>query len=589
MSNHVVTNQAVSEILSNSNIDAYLIPGTDPHQSEYLSDHWNFRKQLTNFAGSFGNVVLGVDKGLVTTDSRYEIQIKNEVTNDYFEQLVVNNAEGILISELRWAYEKKGSLVKVGVDPRLISVKVNDNIKQKLEGKVELHWVSSDILSSLWDNRPSESKDNVFSREEYLDSHNSSEKIKKIQDQLKKEDLNCHIISDLESIARTLNLRGTDISPDLMFVSYLIVTNDSVYLFVDKDKLSNLDMNTLCPAVEIKDYTSFAESIPSLTEGKKTLVDPQETNMLIFESLHPSAEVQLGKSPCNEIKKIKTPKELEFSKEAHKLDAVALTNAYAWLVNEVKERKVTEYEVGEKLLEFRQKLDGFIQHSFDPIVGYMANGAIVHYRADKDTSASLKPEGIVLIDSGGHYNKGTTDVTRVISLGNVTDEMRARYTDVLKGHVGINLIKFKKNLSPMHLDIIARAPLYMQGLDYGHGTGHAVGYCTAVHESTDAGLSYGRKERFTEGAIISNEPGYYKEGEFGIRIENLVSVKDQGEFFYFDQLTILPYDRDLIDKDLLNKEEIDWINNYHQFVLKSLSDLVDESARPWLEKNCMPI
>jgi Xaa-Pro aminopeptidase len=475
------------------------------------------------------------------------------------------------------------------LDPRLVSVRSFEQMESSSKGQIEFVFLDADILNPLWPNRPHEPENLIELRESGLDSRSAQEKIKSLQSTLNLKGVDAHVISDLESIARTLNLRGTDCLPNLLFISYLVVTNQSATLFVDSKKVTEDIKAALGQLVNIKDYQHFTDHLQNHLQSHKVLLDSAETSMHTLRSLHKSCQVTFDKSPCVDIKKIKTKEELKHFEEAHKKDGVALAQAFAWLQKELRTRTVSEFEVGQKLLELRFNQTGFICHSFDPIVGYRQNGAIVHYRADAHSCLALESHGLVLIDSGGHYRDGTTDVTRVLALGEVSSEMIQRYTDVLKGHIAINTIRFPKNIKPSQIDILARQYLYQNGLDYGHGTGHGVGFGTAVHEATDVGLSMGHTSDFVAGSVLSNEPGYYLKDHFGIRIENLIYVVEENGFFRFEQLTLVPYEQKLIDVERLTDQEINWIDQYHQKVMTELEGRVDGEAKTWLKEQCRPL
>ncbi|NRA66920.1 MAG: M24 family metallopeptidase [Pseudobacteriovorax sp.] len=585
--------QAMNELrqaISQTPYDAVLIPGTDPHQSEYPPTQWETRQYYTGFTGSNGHLIVSKDRALLTTDSRYELQVAKEVDFPGIETQIIPRG-GSFTSEINWAVENIPNLSKLAVDPRLISLDKFQELTDLAESHgFELELIDDALIDQTWANRPNRPMGKVRLSDESFHSSTRSEKISMVQSYLKDVDCDLHVMTDLESIARTLNITGEDAGVDLVALSYLVIGDEICRWFIDGEKIADAAQE-LPETIEVLPYDSFSQSLKELSQGKRILLDRRDTTVFVLNSIHDSANIQFGRSPGLDLKQIKSPEEIEHMVNAHINDAVALAEGFTKLIAKVERQEtISEYEAGELISAEREKRPQFLTLSFNPIVGYQSNGAIVHYRAEEETCSQLKAEGIVLIDSGGHYENGTTDITRTLALGPVTDDMIQRYTQVLKGHIGINRLKFAKNVAPSNIELIARMHLLSEGLNYGHGTGHGVGYGTAVHESAEASLTMANRTPFQPGWVISNEPGFYLEGEFGIRIENLIAVEEiSDEFYGFRQLSHFPYERDLIDLRELSNSEITWINQYHESVANALISQLSQDAGQWIAEKCAPL
>ncbi len=573
--------------LTDSPFDAILIPGTDPHQSEYPPSQWQLRSHFTGFTGSTGHIICTRQRALLTTDSRYAIQVKQEIKSSVIDSLVIPKNESFM-AEISWAQNQTGGLKNLAVDPRLFTItqfKQISEIASQLDFKLE--FINDTIINKAWPDRPSRALTPIKLRNCNIDSNSREQKIELIQKFLHEHAADFHIISDLESIARTLNFIGFDGGADLLAVCYLIVDRKRATLYIDQEKVEGIDLGSL---VDIRYYDRFAQDLKIQSKNKTVIIDARDTTIFVKNEIDSSANIIIERSPTLDIKQVKTAHEIEHMADTHISDAIALAEAFSKLYAILESSSISEYEIGELLDSERAKRPGFIKNSFPPIVGYQGNGAIVHYRAAQNQCAPVQAKGIILIDSGGHYETGTTDITRTLALGDVTDDMIRHYTQVLKGHININRAIFPVGTYPSHIELLARFPLLSQGENYGHGTGHGVGFGTAVHESSEAGLSQFNTTPFQEGWVISNEPGFYREGQYGIRIENLVAVTSVGEgLLGFRQLTMFPYETALIDRAKLSNDELTWINQYHENVYAALHSQTSESAKMWLEERCRPL
>ena len=582
----------VQSWLKEQRIDALFVAGTDPHKTEYLPDAWNLRKYISGFDGSAGNIVVGQEKAALITDSRYTLQAKEEVDGRLFEVVISDARSPYWLSELEWIFENIKEKPTIAVYEKQTFVELWEHLNDlDSQGEINLVVLTENPSLIFWDQRPDLPTTKITQRPEYLDELSAKEKLDIVRREMKSQGADAHFASNLESVARTLNIRAFDVHCNLLCFSYLLVLEDRAILYAQLDGISVDLIDALEGVVEFADYDQIADVLVDELKGKKLLVAKSELTVWLWKTLE-DVEIIYGRSPITDIKKNKFKKEVDFMYEAHKSDGVALTNAFYSLFETLKTSTISEYDFGLKLKEERSKIEGFLGNSFDPIVGYQGNGAIVHYRAPEVNSATIKANGCLLVDSGAHYETGTTDITRTFSLDKEpSKQLMEDYTLVLKGHLAVTRLQFMKHTTCAQVDLMARAPLWSKGKNYGHGTGHGVGYGTCVHETADVGISaaYAGKT-YTEGNIISNEPGFYLTGQYGIRIENLLAVeKRDNEFLGFRDLTLFPYDVRLIEKSLLNEEELKQINDYHKHVYAELSERLEADKKAWLKSLCEEI
>ncbi|MCX6113555.1 MAG: aminopeptidase family protein P, partial [Proteobacteria bacterium] len=598
-------NQRVEELRSlmkKHGIDAYLLPGTDPHQCEqYLPEHWRRRAFISGFKGTYGNIGLTFNKAMLWTDGRYEIEARQKLTGTPFDTYIKEQHDTNLSIEIKWFIDEllKGNGGIIGIDPQLITMKQADIIKDALKthSDISLKYIEKNLVDEIWKDQPPLPNTSVIFRDKKHENTTASQKIERFRDVMVEKEVDMHIISNLESIARILNVRASDVQYTPLAISYLIIDRDKTFWFIDKNRLPSGYESQLPSSTTILPYKDFSRTLQEISKEKTILVDPGETSQMVLNNIASSANIKKEVSPTTEIKAIKNKFELDNMFEAHIQDGVSVIKTIHWLKTEIKKRDITEWNVVEKINEFKKEQKDFISLSFDPVVAYKSNAAIIHYMPHSDSSyATMKPESIVLIDNGAHYLGGTTDMTRTIALGKVSQEIKENYTRILKGHLNIARIKFPYGTKADQLDTLARQFLWAEGLEYQHGTGHGIGYCTCVHETTNVGLSPLKHVILEEGMTFTDEPGYYKEGEYGIRIENVVAIEKDEEltkrngkrdFLRLRQMTVCPYEKELIITDLLNAEEINWINNYHKFVLKNLRTRIkDQELLDWLENAC---
>ncbi len=575
------------------NLDAYYISGTDPHSSEYLPERWKTREFITGFSGSYGVVVITQEEAGLWTDSRYFLQAEEQLkgTGIKMFKLRVPNA----VSPENWLVKKLSEGSNVGIDPQSVTVSGFRFFENILKEK-EINLVkTNDLLEKIWEDRPEIPENKIFELDISYTGLSRKEKKEAIVSELKQKDAEIHILSMLDEIAWLFNLRGSDVDYNPVFTAYGAVSKNEMLLFTDKNKISQELQDKLeKEKIGLKNYEEFFPWLSDLRK-KNIFIDPATTNFLIFETLEKGGNTFVEVTSLVALQKAKkNDVELEGFHQAMIKDGVAMTEFLAWLKETVGKEQVTEYSSGLKLKEFRAKQEGFQGESFSPIVGYKAHGAIVHLSVGPDDALEVEPEGILLFDSGGQYLQGTTDITRTVALGKVTEQQKTDFTLVLKGMIALTSAVFMSGTKGAHLDILARKALWENGLNYGHGTGHGVGHFLNVHEGPAAIRPDFNPNSIEPGMVFSNEPGLYREGQYGIRIENLIVCVEKeetefGRFLGFDTLTLCPIDKSLIDLKILTPEEVKWINTYHEQVRKALLTFLNDELQVYLIELTKPI
>lgn len=577
-------------------LDAYIIPSSDPHQSEYVADYWKSRQWISGFTGSAGTVIITNDHAGVWVDSRYFIQAEKQLASSEAEmhkQEIPHAPEHIT-----WILDNLKKESRVGCDGRLFSVGQINNLEKAFNEKSIELITDQDLIAGTWKDRIPLPTNKIFEHNIKYAGANRNEKLAVVREKMKKKGTDYHFVSTLDDIAYVLNLRGSDVECNPIFYAYLIIGENESHLFVESSKVDAALANTLKNEnVLLHSYMGVRDFLLNLPKEKSILVDPDSINALMYHSILPEQRVY-GGNIIRAQKAIKNETEIAHIRKVMEKDGVALLRLFRWLEATVQERSVPETEVAEKLIECRRAQGNYHGESFDAIVGYNGNGAIVHYRAEKNTCANIENKGMLLLDSGGQYEDGTTDITRTICFGEPSEEQKRNYTLVLKGHIALATIKFPDTTTGVQLDTLARMYLWRENLNYGHGTGHGVGFFLNVHEppqgfATGATTSRGTTP-FRPGMFTSNEPGFYKNNEYGIRIENLIlcvkgEENDFGKFLEFETLTLFPIAQNLIEKSLLTKEEKDWLNDYHVMVFEKLSPRLEGEELAWLKERCQEI
>lgn len=586
--------RAIRTQMSNQNLAAYIIPSSDPHQSEYVATHWKSREWVSGFTGSAGISIILENEAALWTDSRYFLQGEKQLEGSEMEL----HKQGIphAPEHIGWLKETLKEGDKIGLDGRLFSVGQIQNLQQQFkDNEIELV-TDADFIIDSWKDRPTMPTEPIFEHDAKYSGKTRAEKLDAVRKEMATTGCQHYLVSTLDDIAYVLNLRGKDVACNPVFYSYAIISENSATLFIDENKVSAaLKSKLATDNISVENYFDL-EKILGKSVGK-ILIDLSSTSYQVYNSIKKENRKH-GKNIIREHKAIKTPTEVKNIKNAMLKDAVALTRLRRWLDKTLEERSIPETEVAEQLIEFRRAQGEYHNESFDAIVGYNGNGAIVHYRAEQENCAHIKKEGMLLLDSGGQYSDGTTDITRTFALGEVTVEQKRNFTLVLKGHIALDTAKFPHGTSGVQLDTLARINLWKDGLNYGHGTGHGVGFFLNVHEPPQGFATNPSTSRGTTavvpGMFTSNEPGFYKADEYGIRIENLVlCVEDEendfGKFYKFENLTLFPIDLNLVEKSLLNQEEIDWLNDYHKKVFELVSPRLEKEEVDWLRDECREI
>jgi len=582
---------ALRSAMKASALAAYIVPSSDPHQGEYVAAHWKAREWISGFTGSAGTVVVTLDHAGLWTDSRYFLQAEEQLKGSAVQLHKLNIPH--TPEHLEWMQENLPSGSKVALDGRLFSVGQVRHIAKKFHTqKIDLD-TNADLISDIWKDRPPLPQHPVFELEVKYAGASRGQKIQAVREKMGKADY--HLVSTLDDIAWLFNLRGGDVACTPVFYAYAVVTTDAAFLFIEEPKvLADLKERLNKDGVIVMPYTSIELFLKNLPAGKIISVDLASISNQVFNAID-SEKIKEDTNITGSLKAIKNPVEIQHFKEVMRIDAVALVQLYRWLDETLAKRPVPESEVAVRLDEFRRAQGGYFGESFDAIAGYNSNGAIVHYTAEPGTCASIKPEGMLLLDSGGQYLNGTTDITRTIALSKPSVEQKRDFTLVLKGHIALGNVKFPQGTTGVQLDILARLHLWQNGLNYGHGTGHGVGFFNNVHEgpqgiSPTAGTPKA-SVTIEPGMVTSNEPGLYRAGQYGIRTENLVlCVEDEendfGKFYRFETLTLFPIDLTLVDEILLSADEKAWINSYHEKVFASVSPLLNVAEKAWLKEKC---
>lgn len=589
--------QALRRLMKEQGLAAYLIPSTDPHQSEYVPDCWQRRPWISGFTGSAGDVVVTLRKGGLWTDGRYFLQAEAELKGSGLRlfrmgQRGVPTIEEFLADTLR----RKEA---VGVDPRLLSLSHAQSLEKDLQEKgIRLKMLERNLVDVLWEDRPGLPSEPIQVLPRRFAGETVAHKLRRLRRRMEDEGAGAHVLTTLDAIAWLLNVRGRDVQYNPVVISYAIVTPKQCLLFVRPEKVTPRLRSRLGSHVTFRDYHEFGPELSRLAARRATVwVDGATVSRWVVDRLE-GCHLVTDASPVFVMKARKNATEIEGMRACHERDGVAMVRFLRWVDEEVPRGGVTELSAAERLAELRAEGDGFQGLSFQTISGYAAHGAIIHYAASEESNARLRARGIYLVDSGGQYLDGTTDITRTVLLGRTaTREQKDRFTRVLKGHIALSRVRFPEGVRGMRLDSLARLPLWEAGLDYNHGTGHGVGSYLNVHEGPQA-ISPSRCTGvpLEEGNVQSNEPGFYQDGAYGIRIENLIlAVRDEvlsrngHVFLKFETLTQCPIDTRLVDVRMLSADERTWLNDYHGQVRRVLSPRLGRDDRRWLKAACAPI
>ncbi|MFZ5434699.1 MAG: aminopeptidase P family protein [Calditrichota bacterium] len=588
---------ALRVLMKQYRVHGYLVPSTDAHQSEYVPTFWRRREWISGFTGSAGDVLVTEHKAALWTDGRYYLQAADQLSGSGITLMKVGMPETPTMSA--WLAKTLHKGQRVAVDPRLLDVTSYNRLRSELTDLgIQLVSVEDNLVDLLWDERPPAPDGTVEVHPVRYAGERFQDKLKRLRKALAVFGARAHVITSLDQIAWLFNIRGSDVLHNPVVIAYAIVTEKSAMLFVDPKKIDGSVRRSFGKTVQVHSYEKFRTFLLRTAKSNGPWwVDPNTTSQWIVDLLASHSKFFFKPSPVIRFRAAKNAVEIRGARHAHLRDGVAMVRFLHWFDAALGGEHITEISLAEKLEEFRKKSRQYRGPSFDTIAGYAAHGAIIHYSATPETDIPLKKRGLLVLDSGGQYADGTTDITRTLCLGPPTRAQKEHFTRVLKGHIQLTLVPFPTGTSGKQLDTLARRALWEVGLDYAHGTGHGVGSYLSVHEGPQA-ISPTRDTgvALEPGMICSNEPGYYKAGEYGIRTENLVYVAKNPElsrngkdFFKFETLTLCPIETKLIEPSLLTSQEIRYLNSYHATVRKALTRFLNKKEAAWLAKATRPI
>ena len=582
----------IRDLMKEKNIYAYIVPSSDYHQSEYVGDYFKSREFMSGFTGSAGTLIISMDEAGLWTDGRYFIQAENEL-KDSGIKLFKMGEEGVPTIE-EYLLEKLPKNSTLGFDGRVMSVKEGQSLANKLAFKGINIEYKYDLVNDIWEDRCSLPTEKAFLLGVEYSGEGFSDKLSRIRAVMKEKKATTHILASLDDIAWLFNIRGRDVKSNPVVLSYAVISIDSVYLFIDKNKIGkDIRAELSKENVQIKGYEEVYEFIKNIDENEVVLIDTSKVNYAIYNNIPSNVQKIEERNPSILFKSIKNEIELKNIRNSHIKDGVAFTKFMYWLKNNIGKIEITEISATQKLEEFRREQDKFIEPSFSTIAAYKDHAAMMHYSATEESNYKLEPRDLFLVDSGGQYFDGTTDITRTIALGPIPENVRKDFTNVVRGMIRLSKAKFLYGCRGYNLDILARGPLWEEGIDYKCGTGHGIGFVLNVHEGPN-GFRWKVREDIDdtcileEGMVTTNEPGVYVENSHGIRIENEIVVRkaeknEYGQFMDFEVITFAPIDLDAIDESLILKDEKVYLNNYHKQVYDKISPYLNEEEKQWLK------
>jgi len=575
-------------VMKEKGIFAYIIPSADYHQSEYVGEFFKGRQFISGFTGSAGTVVITPEKAILWTDGRYFLQAEKELSTSCAELYKMGEENVPTTFEYIENEVPEGS--KIGFDGRAISAAMGAGLEASLAKKNITISYEGDLLDEVWEDRPALSDAKAFLLDVKYSGEDFTSKVSRVRKAMQDAGATTHILTSLDDIAWLFNIRGGDVKYNPVVLSYAVVTLDKAVLFVDENKLNEeIKASFGEEVVEIKGYFEIDEFVKTIEKEDVVLVDGNKINYTILKNIPEGVKVVNAMNPSTIFKAQKNSVEIENTKQAHVRDGVAVTKFMYWLKNNIGKIEITEISAADKLTELRKEQGQFIEPSFASIAGYGANGAIVHYSATEESNTTLEPKGLFLLDSGGQYFDGTTDITRTFALGELTEEEKSNFTSVARAMIRLSGARFLYGANGYYLDILARGIMWEQNLNYNHGTGHGIGHVLNVHEAPN-GFRWDNRNLATleEGMITTNEPGFYKAGSHGIRLENEMLCKkgvknEYGQFMEFEPITIAPIDLDAIDADLMKEDDKAYLNEYHKMVFDTVSPFLTAEEAEWLK------
>jgi Xaa-Pro aminopeptidase len=575
--------------MDETGVSAVIIPNADPHQSEYLAEHWQALKWLTGFSGSAGTAVVTKTQAGMWTDFRYWIQAEAQL--DDFE--LFRQGDTDVPNFDTWLTQTLSDTDCVTLDGKMMSAAQAGKLKIKFAQTGIVLNTTMDLISDLWQDRPPKPQTPAFELDTVYAGETRKEKFIRIRKKMADCNADCHVLAALDDIAWTFNLRGQDIHSNPVNIAFALITANKISLFMDSAKVSEtLGAALEADGVAVLDYDAFYETVLNLDEKSKVLLDPERISDFIYQSIDTRSQIIERSNPSVMFKCLKNKVEIAHIRKTAIKDGRAVVNFLHWLCTS--DVPKTEMTTAEQLLNFRKEQEAFIHPSFDSIMAFKEHSAICHYSAAPDTDLPLSPDAMFLTDSGGNYLTGTTDITRTVHLGTPTNQEIRDYTLVLKAHIAVATAHFPATARGYQIDAMARRHLWQQGLDFGHGTGHGVGFFLCVHEGPARLSSLPLDIPLRPGMLLTDEPGLYREGQYGIRLENMVLVIEDrqtqfGRFLKFENMTFCHFERNLMDKSMLSPQEVNWINEYHQRVYDRLAPGLDLPVRQWLEQRTTPL
>ncbi len=584
------------QAMSRRSLSAYLVPSSDPHLSEYLPGRWQGRRWLSGFAGSVGTLVVTPDFAGLWVDSRYWVQAEAQLAGTCVQLMKI--AVAAAPGHVDWLAANVPAGGSIGVDGQVLGLAAFRALSVAASRAGATLEISTDLLDEIWEDRPGLPDARIYEHLPPYACVSRVEKLAQVRDAMRAQAADVHLVSTLDDIAWIFNLRGADVDYNPVFVAHALIGQDHATLFLAAGKVDDaLRDALLADGVEVADYAHAADALGSLELDQTLLIDPARVTCGVFHAMNPDVPRVEAINPSTLFKSRKTDAELAHVRDAMAQDGVALAEFFAWFEDHIGRETITELTIDEKLTAARARRPNYVCPSFATIAGFNANGAMPHYRATEASHAIIEGDGLLLIDSGGQYLGGTTDITRVVAVGTPTADQKVDFTLVLKGMIALSRASFPRGTPSPMLDAIARAPIWEGGAEYGHGTGHGVGYFLNVHEGPQV-IAYRAmptpQTAMEPGMITSNEPGIYRPGRWGVRIENLVAnrswlTSEFGEFLCFETLTLCPIDTRCIERTLMREDEMAWLNDYHQTVFARLSPLVEGRALEWLTERTQAI
>ena len=580
------------EVMKKENVDYYIIPSGDSHQSEYVPEYYKGRAYVSGFTGSAGTLLVGIEESYLWTDGRYFIQAEKELNGSGIK-LMKMNIPGYP-SLIEWIKNNVKEGKTLAFDGSTISTNEYKNYQELSKKNGFNIKMDRDLLNEIWSNRPELSKEKIFIHDTKYCGRCTSEKLQEVRDEMKKLEGENYVIASLDDIAWLFNIRGNDIAYNPVALAYALISDKKAVLYINEEKVTNDDKRTLeAQGVTLKSYNDIYEDIKNVTES--IIIDGAKVNGKLYSLISEDVKIIENLNITTSLKAVKNEVEIKNMEVSQVRDGVAMVKFIKWLKENVGKINVTEISASDKLEEIRAKGENFKGLSFNTIAGYKDHAAMMHYSATEESQYELNSEGMLLIDSGAQYLDGTTDITRTFILGSITEEVKRDFTLVLKSHIALATTIFLKGTNGCNLDAIARRPLWRYGMDYKCGTGHGVGFFLNVHEGPQGIRPFGNTIALEPGMILTNEPGVYKENKHGIRTENTLLVTkafkndEMGEFYKFDTISYCPIDLEGVDVSLLDEEEREWLNNYHRTVYEKLSPYLNEEEKKFLEKETRSI